>query len=197
MYGPRAFTISLLLTAAICAQTSAPAGVSTEWDVKQQMMALATDVRKLDPLLGGIDPKQWVDQGAPAAYVRQLESVKGSAKGLISATDQLALEPEKLAVALDAFFQMERMELLGTSLKDGLRKYQSGDLADRLNRAFAANVIHRDRLRQHIRDLAAMREQEYQIASEEAQRCRVLLTKPTPPPERKSGKSHNQSPSPK
>jgi hypothetical protein len=126
--------------------------------------------------------------------VKQLDSARASARSLVAATSLLAQQPEKLPVALDAFFQMERMELLLTSLRDGIRKYQSGDLADHLNQAFAKDVVHRDRLRQHIRDLASLREQEFQIANEEAQRCRGMLTRQTAP-EPRPGKNQSRQPS--
>ncbi|MBC8167993.1 MAG: hypothetical protein H7Y20_19250 [Bryobacteraceae bacterium] len=174
-----------------------PAGVTAEWDVRNQMATLSNDVRKLDPLLQYAAPEEWIQRGAPEAYVRQLNSARSSLESLIAATTLLARQPEKLPVALDAFFQMERMELLMTSLRDGIRKYQSGDLADMMNRAFAVNVVHRDRLRQHIRDLANLREQEFQIANEEAQRCRGTLTKQTQPEQRLPAKNRGRQPSPK
>jgi len=158
------------------------------------MGALAADIKNLEPLLNSVNPQEWMAKGAPAAYVKQLDSARASARSLVAATSLLAQQPEKLPVALDAFFQMERMELLLTSLRDGIRKYQSGDLADHLNQAFAKDVVHRDRLRQHIRDLASLREQEFQIANEEAQRCRGMLTRQTAP-EPRPGKNQSRQPS--
>ena len=158
------------------------------------MGALAADIKNLEPLLNSVSPQEWMAKGAPAAYVKQLDSARASARSLVAATSLLAQQPEKLPVALDAFFQMERMELLLTSLRDGIRKYQSGDLADHLNQAFAKDVVHRDRLRQHIRDLANLREQEFQIANEEAQRCRGMLTRQTAP-EPRPGKNQSRQPS--
>lgn len=163
-----------------------PKGVAAVWDVRNQLTALAGAVRELEPLLGRVDGKIMAENGAPDAYVQQVRSVQNAIKSLLVVSDQLAREPEKLPVALDVYFQMERMDLLLGSLRDGIRKYQSPDLADMITQAMAKNVVHRDRLRQHISDVAELHDQEYQIANEEAQRCRGTLTKqpvtaPKPP----------------
>jgi hypothetical protein len=156
-----------------------PQGVSAAWDVRTQLTALANSIRELQPLVQRVDLKILGENGAPDAYIQQVRSVQASMKALLSAADQLAREPEKLPVAVDVYFQMERMELLMNSLRDGLRKYQSPDLADMLSQTLGKNAIHRDRLRQHIRDVAELHDEEYKIANEEAQRCRGILTKQT------------------
>lgn len=155
------------------------------------MTALAGDVRKLEPLLSQVKAAEWISQGAPKAYVQQAKSAQGTLAHLVVATSALAEEPERLTAALEAFFQMERMDLLLGSLRNGVRKYQSPDLGDMLNRAWATNAVHRDRLRQHIRDLAQLREQEYKIVNEEAQRCRGMITQQAPPGSR-SGRTRNR-----
>jgi hypothetical protein len=45
----------------------------------------------------------------------------------------------------------------------------------------AENSANRDKLRQYITDLAATKEQEFEVADREAQRCRGTLNKPAPP----------------
>jgi hypothetical protein len=170
---------------------SQPSGVTAEWDVRANMQSLAADVRKLEPLLKHANPADWLKQGAPGTYVKQLESSQASVQYLVAATDKLAQEPEKLTTALDAYFQMERMDLLLGSLREGIRKYQSPDLANMLSAAYAANSVHRDRLRQHIRDLAGTREEELRIVNLEAQRCRGMLSQQAPAekkPERRTSK---------
>jgi len=193
--GSRTATILLCFAtfSQVQAQNSAQqaAGVTAEWDVRSQMAAIATDVRRVEPLLKQANPSQWTERGAPQAYISQLQSAQASVQSLITVTQQLADQPENLMTALDAYFQMERMELLLNSIRDGIRKYQSGSLADQFNRVFAGNSVDRDRLRQHIRDLANMRDQEFQIANQEAQRCRGILTRQTPP-DRKSGRNQSR-----
>ncbi|MBC7926530.1 MAG: hypothetical protein H7039_12815 [Bryobacteraceae bacterium] len=156
---------------------SSETGVTADWDVKQQMAALAVSVRELEAVVQKADPKIWEENAAPEAYVGQLRSAQASMRALTIAASELSRKPENLQAALEAYFQIERMDLLVKSLRDGIRKYQSPDLADMISRAFSRNAIHWDRLRQHIRDIAELREQEFQIANEEAQRCRANLTK--------------------
>jgi hypothetical protein len=164
----------LSFSLAVCAFSQ---GVSPEWDIKSNMSALASDVRRLEPLLQQVKPEDWVPKGAPDAYIRQLQSSTVSLKHLIAATDGLARDPERLPAALDTFFQLEKMELLLASLREGVRRYQSPTLADQFVALLASNSVHRDRLRQHITDLAAVREQEFQVVDREAQRCRASLSK--------------------
>ena len=179
------FRAFLFLTATLSLLGQTPGtgaqGVAPEWDVKTNLGTLARDAAKLEPLLKQLKPQDWVGRGAPSAYVKQVQSAQFSIEHLIAATQALAQNPERLPLALDAFFEMERMELLITSVRDGVRRYQSPELADALNREFASNSVHKDRLRQYIRELARTREQEYEIVNQEAQRCRGVLTRdPTP-----------------
>jgi hypothetical protein len=150
-------------------------GVTPEYDVRRDLTTLAEQTRRFQPLLAQVKPEKWIENGAPEAYVRQLRSCQANVQSLIAATDQLAREPERLTVALDAYFRMQNMESLVGSLRDGIRKYQNAELAGLLSGALADNANNREKLRQHIIDLAAAREQELQIMDQEAQRCRGML----------------------
>jgi hypothetical protein len=165
-------------------------GVAAAWDVAANMGALQEDVRKVEPLLRRVDTAHWISRGAPEAYARQLASSQSAVQQLVASADKLARNPEQLSAALDAFFELERMELLLNSLRDGVRKWQSQDLANQFTQVLGANILHRDRLRQHIRDLTASHEAEYRIANEEAQRCRGILLKQAP--ERKPAPSRSR-----
>jgi hypothetical protein len=160
------------------------------------LSALAAAVREMQPLLGRVDAKIMSENGAPDAYIQQVRSVQNAIQGLLAASDQLAREPEKLPLALDVYFQMERMELLLGSLRDGIRKYQSPDLADMIAQSLSKDIVHRDRLRQHITDLAELHDQEFQIANEEAQRCRGTLTRQPVPAASKPAASSSPQPAP-
>jgi site-specific recombinase len=169
--------------------------VAPEWDIRTNMQSLVADVRLFEPLLRRLDPEHWVKRGAPEAYVQQLTSSQQAMEQLNAATDQLSRSPEKLSAALNVFFELERMETLMKSLRDGARKWQSEDLSNRITEALAANTTHHERLRQHVRDLAVTREQEFHIMNQEAQRCRGMLTKQPPPevaPRGSSGRSQNR-----
>jgi hypothetical protein len=153
------------------------AGIAPEWDVKANMASLINDVKRFEPLLQKVKVTEWVERGAPEAYIRQLKSSQATVLNVIAATAALAREPDRLTVAFDAFFHMEKMEMLLGSLKEGVRRYQSAEVANELTTVLAANSVHRDRLRLHLTELAAVREQEFKIMDEEAQRCRSSLSR--------------------
>ena len=156
------------------------------------MGALQEGVRRIEPLLRRVDTPHWLSRGAPEAYARQLASSQAAVQQLVSAADKLARNPEQLTVALETFFELERMELLLNSLREGVRKWQSDDLANQFTQVLGANILHRDRLRQHIREVAAAREAEYRTANEEVQRCRGMLLRQTPQQETKPARSRSQ-----
>jgi hypothetical protein len=155
-------------------------GVAAEWDVRSYMSSLVADVRRMRSLLNRVDAPHWVSRGAPEAYIQQSKSSLEAIEHLVNATEALSRQPEALPAALETYFQLERMELLVGSLNNGVRKWQSDYTANEISQALSANMVHRDRLRQHIRDLAAARENEFRIMNEEAQRCRGTLTKAAP-----------------
>lgn len=156
-------------------------GVAAEWEVKTRMAAMASDVGRIEDLLRRVRPQEWIEKGAPDAYMQQLESSRTSMQILIAATEKLAKEPEKLSASLDALFRMDRMDLLLQSLQAGVRKYQGPSLADDIVRFMGDHSRHRDMLRQHSVDLAAARENELKIINAEAQRCRTELSRRNEP----------------
>ncbi|HYO81997.1 MAG TPA: hypothetical protein VES20_11380 [Bryobacteraceae bacterium] len=193
------FTALIASAAVLHAQASSGAesvSVAPEWDVRAHLNDLVRDVAGYESLLRRMDVDHWIGRGAPEVYRRQLMSAQEAFQHLSAATDKLARQPELLSAAIEVMFQLERMELLVGSLRDGARKWQSEEFANTVTTAMAANTSHRERLRQHIRDVAVVREQEFQIANQEAQRCRGMLTNPVPAPpaERRSGRTRNRLP---
>lgn len=182
----KTFVSILILSATLTAQAQ-NAGVSPEWDVRKDMNALAEQLKRLQPMLDKVKPTEWVAKGAPPAYVKQMASLQAGMQYLIASTEKFAREPERLTSALDAYFRMQSVEVLVNSLGEGLRKYQSPDLANLINDAMVANSNNKEKLRTHIADLAAVREQEFQVIDQEAQRCRGMLSRlPVNPPADKS-----------
>jgi len=179
----------LFFAPCLFAQTQQADGIAAAWDVKSKMVAMAADVGRIEDLLRRVRPNEWIEKGAPDAYLRQLESSQTSMQLLIEATEKLAKDPEKLSVALDALFRMDNMDLFLQSLQAGVRRYQGPSLADDIVRFIGDNARHRDMLRQHSIELAATREVELKTINTDAQRCRTELarknepeTQPPPPP---------------
>lgn len=178
-----AFSILLAcLSAMAFAQTAAPpAGVSSEWDVRKLLDSLDSQAEHLKPVMDQIKPETWVAKGAPEAYVAQGKSAQAELRYLLASSQALSRDPEKLTLALDTYLRMQAMESTLGSLIEGIRKYQNPALADLAQALVTENSTNRDRLSQYLRDLAAQKEQEFQVADHEAQRCRgMLLSQPAP-----------------
>jgi hypothetical protein len=154
-------------------------GVSTEWDVRTLLNALVTQTAHLRSVLGQVKTDGLVANGAPQAYVSQWNSAQGEMKNLLASVENLNKQPERMPLALDAYFRMQSMEATLGSVFEGIRRYQNPAIADLLQGVVNENSTNRDRLRQYIQDLAVQKEQEFQVADQEAQRCRTnLLNQP-------------------
>jgi len=170
--------LCLSFTAAALAQKAAPpAGVSSEWDVRKLLDNLERQAQHLKPILDQVNPATW--KGAPEAYAAQWKSTEAELRYLITASQALSRNPEKLTLALDTYMRMQALETRLGSLIEGIRKYQNPALADLAQSMIVENSTNRDQLSQYLRDLAEQKEQEFQIADREAQRCRgVILNQP-------------------
>jgi alpha-D-ribose 1-methylphosphonate 5-triphosphate synthase subunit PhnI len=175
----RLFVLLLASFVPIAAQESK--GLTPVWDVRKNMSLIAEQVKRLPPLLDRAKPKEWTERGAPLTYVQLLESSRNSVANLIASSERLAKEPEKLTAALDTLFRFESAQVVLGSLREGIHKYQPGELVNQLNQALSDTANSRETLRQHVVDLASLREQELSIMDKEAQRCREDITRATPP----------------
>ena len=151
------------------------AGYSAPWDVKQMTDALATEASRLKPLVEQADPAKWNDPAGGAPYQAQWKSAQDLIRYFTGATGNLAKQPEKVTVALETYFRMEAMETTLGSLAEGIRRYHNPAVADLLRGVLTENSNNREKLKQYLTDLASAKEQEFQIADREAQRCRANL----------------------
>ena len=166
-------------TFAALAQT--PAGVATPWDTTPMIAALSAQAARLKPILDQLTPREWVQKGAPDAYIAQWKGAEDELIFLADSAKALEKQPERLPLALDTYFRLQSLELRLNSLVEGVRNYQNPAVGDLLVGVAAENSANRDKLRQYITDLAVTKEQEFEIADKEAQRCRGQLSKQTPP----------------
>ena len=181
--------LAILVFSSVLIAQKPNAGVSPVWDVRQDMTALAAQIRQLQPMVNNIKPETWISQGAPSAYVKQLASLQSGMQYLLGSCEKLAKEPERLTAALDVYFRIQYVETLIDSIREGVRKYQSPDLAEILNGLMTASSNNKEKLRVHIVDLASLREQEMSVMDQEAQRCRGMLSRIPPDPPAKT-KTH-------
>lgn len=162
-----------------------PPGLETAWDIAAVLQEMSAHASRLVPLLDRIDVKAWAGKGAPDTYTTQLQSCKDQTRALADGAKALARNPEKLSAALEVFFRLQWIETTFYSLEEGIRRYQSPADAQELAALSAENGANRERLQRYIVNLAAEREQEYQVMDKEAQRCRGILTAPARRPGRK------------
>jgi hypothetical protein len=152
-------------------------GVSTEWDARKMLEALTLQTEHFKSVIGRVKPDGWVANGAPQTYVAQWTTAQNEMNYMLASIEALAKQPERLPLALDAYFRMQAMESTFGSVIEGVRKYQNPAMADLLQGVVNENSANRDKLRQFLTDLATQKEQEFQVIDKEAQRCRGVLMK--------------------
>jgi hypothetical protein len=173
--------VLLACAAALHAQTGNPApaqpaaGLETEWDVSVVLGEMGAHAGRLLAALDRANAKAWVEKGASETYVEQLDSCKRQAKAFEDGAKALASDPERLADALQLLFRIEGVDTMLGSLEEGIRKYQSPADAQALAALAAENGANLGRFQKYIVDLAAEREQRFQVMDREAQRCRGFL----------------------
>ena len=172
------FYLSIAVSAALC-QSASPAGVASEWDVRQLLDRLDVQAQHLQPVIDQVKPETWVSKGAPDTYQVQWRAAKAELTYFLSSDQALARQPDRLTLALDTYFRMQAVESTLVSLTEGVRKYQSPELAEQMQTIVSENGTNRDQLRQYMQDLATQKEQEFRIADKEAQRCRGMLVQPS------------------
>jgi len=174
----------LLASATLVPVWAQSEGLAPEWEVRKQLAALVEHVGQFKPVLEKIDPAGW--KGAPAEYGTQLERVRAEIGYLVTTTQSLEKRPDRLTLALEAYFRMQSVDQMLRSLEAGIRKYQNPAIADLLQGLTSQAAADREQLRQYIVDLAADREVQFRVMDEEAQRCRSTLSRqPKPHPDAK------------
>jgi len=160
----------------ILAQCQNSGGVSAEWDISPTIDALSAQAKRLKPILDQLTPQEWVAKGASDTYLQQWKRAQDELGYLTDSAKAVGQQPERLTLALDTYFRLQSLEMRLNTLVDGVRNYQNPAIGDLLMGVLAENSANRDKLRQYITDLAATKEQEFQIVDKEAQRCRAQLT---------------------
>jgi hypothetical protein len=161
-------------------------GVASEWDARKLIDALSAQAQHLKPIVDQVNPSDWQSKGASETYVAQWNSTQAQLKYLIASSEAFSRQPERLPLGMDVYFRMQSVESTLASLTEGVGKYQNPALASIMQSVIAENGTNRDRLRQYLVDLATQKEQEFQVADREAQRCRAALLKQPAPPTKKT-----------
>ena len=133
--------------------------------------------KRLDPILDQVKPAEWRD--SPDGYSGQQKLVKVQLQSIAILTQNLAKDPERLPLVLDLFFRYENLEVTLSSLVEGVRRYQNPAVADLITGLRNENSPARQSLKDYVMELAAVKDQEFRIVDQEAQRCRGMLLKPS------------------
>ena len=165
-----------MFTLSVSAQAQS-GGVATEWDTRKMLEALTLQMQHLKSVFERVKPDGWVANGSPQTYVAQWKTSQTELNYLLSSIGALTKQPDRLPLALDAYFRMQAMEATFGSVVEGIRKYQNPAIADLLLGVLNENSTNRDKLRQFLQELAVQKEQEFQVADQEAQRCRSVMMK--------------------
>ena len=166
-----------LLTPSFCA--AQPAGVPPEWDVRETLSALTAQTKRLQPILEQVNPREWLDKGAPEAYVDQWTALRNEIGYLERTAGEMSGQPDRITLTLEAFLRLQSVEEMMQSMMEGVRRYQNPALADLLQGVMNENADNSQKLRQYLVELVAMKEAEFKIADQEAQRCRAeLISRP-------------------
>ena len=171
-------TFVLLCVAALYAQPPRPsaAGLEPAWEIAPVLVEMGDHAARLLPVLDRVDVKSWMAKGASATYADQLQSSREQAKALAESARALSRNPEKLSASLEFFFRLQGLDTMLKSLEEGIRKYQGPQAAQQLASIDAENGANRERFRGYIVNLAALREEQFEVMDREAQRCRGILT---------------------
>jgi len=159
------------------ATAQAPPSVTPAWDLAPLIAAFSAQAQRVKPILDQLTPQEWIRQGAPQTYASQYQSAQQEIQYLGAAAKAFESNPEKLTLALDAYFRWTAVEARLNTLAEGVRRYQNPAVGDLLVSVVAQNAENRDKLRDYITDLAAQKEQEFAVVDQEAQRCRGSLNR--------------------
>lgn len=152
-------------------------GVLPSWEVEEMAAQLGKTAGKVRQILDEVRPKEWIQDGAPAAYVAQYDELLSDMNSLEGSAQAMARYPEKLTVVVDTFLWLDRLHSMLGSMIQGVRGYQSPAIADLLESARGDNAEVVAKLKEYMRQIAAMTEAEMEIAHREAQRCRGAIAR--------------------
>jgi hypothetical protein len=156
------------------------ADLPPEWDIRANLTSLVAGTERLKPLLEAARPEQWAQKGATETYQAQWKSITAEIGYIGRAAGELQRQPERLALTLEMYFRMQSLDSMLSSLNEGIRKYHNPALADLISGAMSANAAQCEKLRQFIVQLAAAKEAQFKVMDQEAQRCRLMLSRQPP-----------------
>lgn len=145
------------------------------WEVLAMAESLVEHSKNMEELMLRVRPKEWIQDGAPKAFVSQHEELIQDIGKLSLSAQNMHRNPEKLSAVVDTYLWLDRLNSMVASVAQGARKYQNAAVADLLIVAKDRNMSQGQGLKTYLRQLVIAREMEMEIAHSEAQRCRGEL----------------------
>ena len=157
-----------------CRLTAQSAGIPPEWETRKDIEALIMQVKRIGPLLDELKPGEWTGRGGSPAYTAQRKSAQDAVGYIISTAQRLSATPDRLTIVLETYFRLVSLEGLVSSLAEATGRYQNPALGQLLQGVASENSASKEKLRQYMLDLAAVKEAEFRLIDQEAQRCRGI-----------------------
>jgi len=145
------------------------------WDTGKLFTDLAAQSARLQPLIRKLNVKEWT--GAPDTYGPLLATLVEDNQAIPEQAKAVSQHPEKLADSLQLLLRVHTVETNLPVVLAGLRKYGNPALADLIEGVAAEGAPARQTFSQRVVDLTAQREEQFEVADHEAQRCREILSK--------------------
>ena len=170
----RTMVAALILTPALAGVAlGQEKGVTPQWDARTMLKELVGQVKRYQPLLEQLKPREWGD--AAEAYTAQVESLRKEIGYLARTATELEQRPDKLTKTLEVYLRMQAVESMMDSVIDGVRRYQNPATAELLEGVVNDMGPYAQSLQDYLVQLVGMKEAEFEIADQEAQRCRAQL----------------------
>ncbi len=167
--------LTALFLAASAVAVAQDGGMIPRWQVEELAEGVVRNVDTAKKVVSALRPAEWIQDGAPAAYVDQHKILLDEIDQLSLSAQALGREPERLRYAVDTFLWLDRTDMLLGSVSAGARRYYNGKVADLLDSARSRNVDGIATIKEYIRQLAIYVESSMEVAHAEAQRCRESL----------------------
>src|ERR1700682_5897485 len=87
-----------LLLACSLAGSAQTAGVLSEWDARKMIDVLAAQTQHLKPVILQVKPDDFLQKGAPVAYVEQFRVAQKELGYFLAATEALSKQPDRITL---------------------------------------------------------------------------------------------------
>jgi hypothetical protein len=155
--------------------SSKPAGITPSWDTGALFSQLDQQAVRLDSMLRQVKPNEWKD--APLGYRQVLDNLLNQNQAALVQIRALAKSPDRLPESIQLLNRLHAVDTMLATTIESVRQYQNPALAELISGVASEGHNAREAFDQRVIDLAAEREQQFQVADHEAQRCRERLSK--------------------